>query len=274
MSLCEQEVAEYTGHKYCVALNSCGSALFLSLKCAGVKPGDKVLTNAFTFTAVPSAIEHAGGVCVYVETEWGLRLDIEDLEQKIKDSGAKYLMVSHMRGKICDLDAVLALCEKHGVYMIEDAAHSMGVLYKGKHTGHHGKIACVSSQSYKIINSGEGGFLLTDDPEVAAATAVYAGAYEKLSLKHLAVPGPEYFEKIVKQLPNYSLRMHAVSAAMIRPQIKTIDARREKYNARYATFSACLNALPGVEVPEQYECVTPIQDSIQFNLKEATDVQI
>ena len=83
VSICEKEVAEYTGHKYCVALNSCGSALFLALKCAGVQPGDKVLTNAFTFTAVPSAIEHAGGKCVYVETEWGLRLDIADLEKKM-----------------------------------------------------------------------------------------------------------------------------------------------------------------------------------------------
>ena len=61
VSLCEKELCDYTGHKYCVALNSCGSALFLALKCAGVKQGDKVLTNAFTFTAVPSAIEHAGG---------------------------------------------------------------------------------------------------------------------------------------------------------------------------------------------------------------------
>lgn len=194
VSLCEKELCDYTGHKYCVALNSCGSALFLALKIAGVKPGDKVLTNAFTFTAVPSAIEHAGGKCVYVETDWGLRIDIEDLEKKMVTSGAKYLMVSHMRGKICDLDAVQALCDKNGVYLIEDAAHSLGVYYKGKHTGHHGRISAVSSQSYKMINSGEGGFLLTNDPDVGAAAAVYAGAYEALNAKHITVPGPEYFK--------------------------------------------------------------------------------
>ena len=194
VSLCEKELVDYTGHKYCVALNSCGSALFLALKCAGVQPGDKVLTNAFTFTAVPSAIEHAGGVCVYCETDWGLRIDLEDLEKKMISSGAKYLMVSHMRGKICDLDKVVELCEKHDVYLIEDAAHSLGVFWKGKHTGHHGRISAVSSQSYKMINSGEGGFLLTNDPDVGAAAAVYAGAYEALNAKHITVPGPEYFK--------------------------------------------------------------------------------
>ena len=79
VSKCEVEIAEYTGHKYCVALNSCGSAIMLMMKCAGLQPGDEVLSNAFTFGAVPSAIEHAGGkvrcvlspvisehLCVYV----------------------------------------------------------------------------------------------------------------------------------------------------------------------------------------------------------------
>ena len=72
-----------------MALNSCGSALFLALLCAGVQPGDKVLTNAFTFTAVPSAIHHAQGKCVYVETEEGFRIDCDDLEKKMISSGAK-----------------------------------------------------------------------------------------------------------------------------------------------------------------------------------------
>ena len=84
VSLCEKAIAEYTGHKYCVALNSCGSALALMLKAAGVQQGDKVLSNAFTFGAVPSAIEHAGGVAVYVESTEGYVMDVEDLEKKLK----------------------------------------------------------------------------------------------------------------------------------------------------------------------------------------------
>jgi dTDP-4-amino-4,6-dideoxygalactose transaminase len=274
VSICEKEVGEYTGHKYVVALNSCGSALFLALKAAGVQPGDKVLTNAFTFTAVPSAIEHSGGEAVYVETDAGFRIDVGDLEKKIKSSGAKFLMVSHMRGKIADMDAIAALCDEHGVYLIEDAAHSIGVLWNGKHTGHHGRIAAISSQSYKMLNSGEGGFLITNDPEAGAAAAVYAGAYEALHVKHITVPDASYFGDLSNQLPNYSLRMHAVTAAMIRPQISTIDERRERYNVRYYKMTERLNALPGVEVPEQLPQVTIVGDSVQFTLADATTQQI
>lgn len=211
---------------------------------------------------------------MYVETDAGFRIDVGDLEKKIKSSGAKFLMVSHMRGKIADMDAISALCDEHGVYLIEDAAHSIGVLWNGKHTGHHGRIAAISSQSYKMLNSGEGGFLITNDPEAGAAAAVYAGAYEALHVKHLAVPDASYFGDLSNQLPNYSLRMHAVTAAMIRPQIATIDERRERYNVRYYKMSERLNALPGVAVPEQLPQVTIVGDSVQFTLAEATTQQI
>jgi len=278
VSQCEKKIGEYTGHDYVVSLNSCGSALFLALKCAGVQPGDKVLTNAFTFTAVPSAIEHAGGVAVYCETDWGFRIDVDDLEAKMKSSGAKYLMVSHMRGKIADMDRIAALCEAYGVFLVEDAAHAIGVLWNGRHSGHHGRIACISSQSYKMLNSGEGGFLLTNDKEMGARAAVYAGAYEKLHTKHLMVPEAEVFESLdlANELPNYSLRMHAVTAAMIMPQIETIDARRAQYNARYYRMVDSLNGWnPGhVHVPDQLEQVTIVGDSVQLTLKDASAAQI
>lgn len=269
VSICEKEIGEYTGHKYVVSLNSCGSALFLALKCVGVQPGDKVLTNAFTFTAVPSAIEHAQAEAVYVESEAGLRIDADDLITKIEESGAKYLMVSHMRGKIADMDRLVEICKKYDVVLLEDCAHSIGVKWNGKHTGHHGVVACISSQSYKMLNSGEGGFLLTDDPIIGAKAAVYAGAYEALHTKHLTVPDADVFGDLPNQLPNYSLRMHAVTAAMIRPQITTIDERAEKYNARYYKLAAKMNDLPYVFVPEQYPQVSIVGDSLQFSLPDA-----
>jgi dTDP-4-amino-4,6-dideoxygalactose transaminase len=84
VSMCEKDIIDYTGQKYCVALNSCGSAIMLMMKTAGLKPGGKVLSNAFTFGAVPSAIEHAGGKAVYVETTMDMLIDTEDLEKKLK----------------------------------------------------------------------------------------------------------------------------------------------------------------------------------------------
>lgn len=270
VSKCEVEIAAYTGHKYCVALNSCGSALMLLLKTTGCKPGDKVISNAFTFGAVPSAIEHAGGKAVYVESNYDHVIDMEDLEKKLKDNpDCNHVMISHMRGKLGDMKGIKALCDKYDAILLEDCAHSLGVRYEDEHSGHVGVACGISSQSYKMINSGEGGFLLTDDPEIAAKTAVYAGAYEGLSAKHSTVPGPEYFKDLPVQIPNYSLRMNALAAAVVRPQIKTLDERIAKYNKRYSDLCERMEARVGghMTIPQLTpEVSLMVHDSFQFNL--------
>lgn len=278
VSKCEVEIADYTGHKYCVGLNSCGSAIMLMMKCAGLQPGDEVLSNAFTFGAVPSAIEHAGGKAVYVESDYNHCMDITDLEKKLVEyPNVKFCLISHMRGKLADMDAVKDACDRHGVTLLEDCAHSLGVSWKGKHSGHMGKVAAISSQSYKMINSGEGGFLLTDDPEIAAKCAVYAGAYEGLSTKHTTVPPLEFFGDLPNQIPNYSVRMSNLAAAVIRPQIKTLDERRAKYNSRYAFVTKKLTERKGhlLSVPVNTPGMDPVHDSLQFNLsQDITDQQV
>jgi len=278
VSKCEVEIAKYTGHKYCVALNSCGSAIMLMMKCAGLQPGDEVLSNAFTFGAVPSAIEHAGGKAVYVESDYNHCMDIDDLEKKLVEyPNVKFCLISHMRGKLADMDKVKDACDRHNVVLLEDCAHSLGVSWKDKHSGHIGKVAAISSQSYKMINSGEGGFLLTDDAEIAAKCAVYAGAYEALAAKHTTVPGPEVFGDLPNQIPNYSVRMSALAAAVIRPQILTLDERREKYNKRYAFVTEKLVERKGqyLSIPVNTPGMTPVHDSLQINLShDITDEQV
>ena len=279
VSQCEEAIIDYTGHKYCVALNSCGSAIMLMMKCTGLEPGDKVLSNAFTFGAVPSAIEHAGGKAVYVESTDAYVMDVEDLEKKLKaNPDAKHVLVSHMRGKLGDMNAISDICEKYGATLLEDCAHSLGVFWEGKHSGHKGRVAAISSQSYKMINSGEGGFLMTDDAEIAAKCAVYAGAYEGLAAKHTTVPGPEVFGDMPKEIPNYSLRMSALAAAVIKPQVKTLDERSEKYNARYETLVSKITARMGDYIsvsPITEGCTRPVHDSLQFNLsQDLTDEQV
>ena len=149
---------------------------------------EQVLSNAFTFTAVPSAIVHCGAEPVYVDCEENYILDLVDLERKMVSSGAKWLCVSHMRGKLSDMDGIAELCNTHGVRFIEDCAHSLGVQWNGTHSGHHGEIACISSQSYKMLNSGEGGFALTDDDVLAAKLIMVIGAYEKCVTPVLCQP--------------------------------------------------------------------------------------
>lgn len=274
VSAVEKDLCEYTGHKYCVAVNSCGSAIFMAMKVAGLQYGDKVLSNAFTFQAVPSAIEHAGGVPVYVDCEDNFVIDVEDLRRKAIDSGAKFCVVSHMRGKVAEMDQIKEMCDEMGIVLIEDCAHSLGVTWKGQHTGHHGVVACISSQSYKMLNSGEGGFLLTNDDVMAAKAICYAGSYEKLYTKHLMRPADEVFEAVKKSTPNYSLRMHAVSAAMLRPQIATLDERIAVYNRRYEYVEMRLNSLEHCYVPTQLPEVGIVADSIQFHLTDFTPAQL
>lgn len=272
VSQCEMEVAKYTGHKYCVALNSCGSALMLLLKTTGLKHGGKVLSNAFTFGAVPSAIEHAGGKAVYVESTMDMVIDVQDMELKLQQNpDCKHVLISHMRGKVADMATIKALCDKYDAILLEDCAHSLGVQYGGQHSGHVGVACAISSQSYKMINSGEGGFLLTDDEDIAAQTAVYAGAYEALSSKHVTVPEKKYFKDYPTTLPNYSLRMSNLAASVIKPQIKTLDERIEKYNNRYYKLASFLEDRVGehLTIPQ----LTPevdlmVHDSLQFNLDE------
>jgi dTDP-4-amino-4,6-dideoxygalactose transaminase len=279
VSQCEIEVTKYTGHKYCVALNSCGSALMLLLKTSGLEHGGEVISNAFTFGAVPSAIEHAGGKAVYVESDYNHVMDVADLEIKLKSHpNCKHVMVSHMRGKVADMDAIADLCEKYDAILLEDCAHSLGVRWQDKHTGHKGIACAISSQSYKMINSGEGGFFLTDDALMAAKCAVYAGAYEGLSSKHVTVPGPEIFGNLPNELPNYSVRMSNLAAAVIKPQMKTLEERIEKYNRRYAKLTATLESRVGhlLSIPVNTPGVTtPVHDSLQMNLShDMTDDQV
>ena len=106
----------------------------LMLKTAGVEHGDKVISNAFTFGAVPSAIEHAGGKAVYVESNYDHVIDITDLEKKLQDNpDCNHVLISHMRGKLADMDAIKDLCDKYDAILLEDCAHSLGVIWKGKH---------------------------------------------------------------------------------------------------------------------------------------------
>jgi dTDP-4-amino-4,6-dideoxygalactose transaminase len=272
VSQCEKAVTEYTGHKYCVALNSCGSALMLLLKTTGLKHGEKVMSNAFTFGAVPSAIEHAGGKAVYVESTMDMVIDTDDLEKKMSENpDCKHVLISHMRGKLADMATIKTICDKHGAVLLEDCAHSLGVHYKDQHSGHVGKACAISSQSYKMINSGEGGFLLTDDEDIAAQTAVYAGAYEALSAKHVTVPSVEHFKDYPVTLPNYSIRMSNLAASVIIPQIATLDERIAKYNRRHDKMAASLSERIGehLTIPKLTPEVSQmVHDSLQFNLDE------
>ena len=263
VALLEAEFAALLGAKYALAVASCSAALFLSLKALDLPRGARVLIPAFTFAAVPSAVVHADCLPVLVEVGSNYRVDMADFAAKLDDSIVAVL-ISHMRGHTSDMDAIMALCDARGIPVIEDAAHSLGTTWKGQNIGTIGKIGCFSFQSYKLVNAGEGGILITDDPELAARCIIMSGAYEENWKKH---PGLQNsFGHWQNRLPLYNMRMANLSAAVIRPQLKEIAGRVTKGRANHDHVADALNTCAWLDVPPPLPGEARAPDSIQFNL--------
>jgi len=263
VALLEAEFAEMLGARYALAVSSCSAALFLSLKALDLPKDAKVLIPAFTFAAVPSSVVHADCVPVLVEVGENYRVDMEDFARKLLDADA--VMISHMRGHTSDMDRIMALCDAAGVPVIEDAAHSLGTVWAGRNIGTIGKVGCFSFQSYKLVNAGEGGIMITDDPEIAARAIIMSGAYETNWKKH---PGlTNSCAHWQNKLPLYNLRMQNLSAAVIRPQLPLVAERVAKGRAGHDRVAAKLNRSAHLAVPEALGPEERAPDSIQFNLE-------
>ena len=262
VALLEGEFAELMGARYALAVASCSAALFLSLKALDLPRGAKVLIPAFTFAAVPSAVVHAECEPVLVEVGENYRVDMDDFAAKLPGAGA--VLISHMRGHTSDMDAILALCDAAGVPVVEDAAHSLGTTWHGRKIGTIGKIGCFSFQSYKLVNAGEGGMLITDDPELAARCVIMSGAYEHNWKKH---PGLQNSYMLWQnKLPLYNMRMQNLSAAVIRPQLPEVAGRVAKGRAGHDRVAERLNQSAYLAVPPPLTPEERAPDSIQFNL--------
>jgi dTDP-4-amino-4,6-dideoxygalactose transaminase len=268
VSLLERECAEYVGARYCLGLSSCGSAVYVALKSVGVGPEDKVLCNAFTLAPVPGAVENAGADPVFVEIDEDYLTDLNDLENKARLSGAEYLLLSHMRGHIVDMDRVCEICNRLDLTLIEDCAHTVGGRWGDRFTGTFGLVGCYSSQTYKHMNSGEGGLLVTDEEDVIARAILYSGSY-MLYDRHSSRPPLEVFEHYKRQIPNFSLRMSNLVAALIRPQLADLDRQCRRWNQRYELLETELAGIDHIRVPRRHAKEGYVGSSLQFSL---TDV--
>ena len=262
-SLLETEYAAFQGAKYCLAVTSGGQAMQIALRAAGLRPGDKILANAYTLAPVPGAMHAAGAEVVLVEIDAAWHIDLDDLRAKAASSGARFLMLSHMRGHIADMDAICAICEEFGIIMIEDCAHTMGAMWNGTRSGNFGRVACFSTQTYKHMNSGEGGFLTTDDDEIAARAVIMSGSY-MLYGAHGAIPPEEVFRKVRLETPNCSARMDNLRAAILRPQLSQLADNVRRWNARWQVLARGCAAIDGITVPERAQHEAFVGSSFQF----------
>jgi dTDP-4-amino-4,6-dideoxygalactose transaminase len=271
VSLLEREFATFMGVKYALAVSSCSAALFLSLKALGLPRGARVLIPAFTFAAVPSSIVHADCVPVLAEVGENFRLNIDDFADRLDDN-ISAVIISHMRGHTSDMDAIMSLCAQRNIPVIEDAAHSLGTTWHGKKIGTIGQIGCFSFQSYKLLNAGEGGIMITNDPDIVARAVIMSGAYEHNWKKHQtqteedAQALAEAFTRWQNQLPLYNLRLNNLSAALVRPQLAEVARRVSDGRRNHDYVASKLNSSPWIDVPQKLVPEERAPDSIQFNL--------
>lgn len=263
VAMLEREFAAFTGAAYALAVASGGYAMSCALRALGVGAGDKILSNGWTLAPVPGAIASVGAVPVFVETTQDLTIDLEDLALKACESGARVLLLSHMRGHICDMDRLMDVARDNDLQVIEDCAHTMGAAWRGVPSGRHGVIGCYSTQTYKHINSGEGGLLVTDDAEVMARAVVLSGSY-MLYGKHTAAPPVDMFENVKYDTPNISGRMDHLRAAILRPQLAALPQQVARWNALYRMLEAGLRNIPGLQVIERPAQESIVGSSFQF----------
>ncbi len=183
------------------------------------------------------------------------------------------LLLSHMRGHMCDMDRLMAICDAAGITVIEDCAHTMGAKWGETYSGRHGVMGCYSCQTYKHVNAGEGGLLVSDDAALMARAIMLSGSY-MLFERHLAGPPKEAFAEAKYETPNISGRMDHLRAAILRPQLADLDTQVQRWNARYVAVEQGLKDTAGLTVIERGEKEHFVGSSIQFLLEGWSDVAV
>lgn len=165
----EEEICDYTGNRYAVALSSGTAALHLAVKLAGVRPGDKVFCSDMTFDATVNPVAYEKGIQVFIDSEyetWNMNPKaLERAFEKFPDVRA--VIVANLYGTPAKLDEIKNICDRNGAVLIEDAAESLGAVYKGVQTGTFGTYNAISFNGNKIITTSGGGMLLTDEQDAA-----------------------------------------------------------------------------------------------------------
>jgi dTDP-4-amino-4,6-dideoxygalactose transaminase len=241
----ERELCDYFGSKHALAVASGTAALALAIMAAGIPAGSLIACPGFTFVATPSAIVLAGCVPFLVEVEENLHLDLADLRHRWSPD-IKAIMVVHMRGFASDLDALVEFAAEMGVPLFEDAVPALGAELNGRKLGTFGLAGGFSTQSDKSLNSGEGGFLLTDDSDLYARAVVLAGAYEGRCSRHFG-DDPMPLDTDLA-LPLLSLRMDEIRAALLRSELIRLPTRLAAFHRNYDYVATALADLAGIEI--------------------------
>ena len=236
----EREFATYIGAEHAVALSSGTAALHLALLLAGVGPDDEVLVSTLTFCASVNPILYQGGRPTFIDSEsvsWNLDPNLVEDVLRARDQAGKRpkaLVAVHLYGQTADLDPLVALCERYGVTLVEDAAEALGATYNGRAPGTFGQSGIFSFNGNKIITTSGGGMLVTDEADLAAHARKLATQARD------AAPHYEHSEV------GFNYRLSNVLAGIGRGQLRVLDERVDARRAHFAYYKEHLGDLPGV----------------------------
>jgi dTDP-4-amino-4,6-dideoxygalactose transaminase len=243
----EREFAEFIGAKHALAVNSCTAALHLALEAVGVGPGDEVITTPMTFTATAAVIEHLGARPVFADCiPETLNIDPAQIERRISPR-TKAILPVHFAGQACDMDAINAVARAHGVPVIEDAAHAIPTLYRGRMVGTLSDVTCFSFYATKNVTTGEGGMVVTDRDDIA----------ERMRLMHLHGMSKDAWKRYTQNgswsyeilAPGFKYNLTDIAAAIGIHQLRKCHAFHRRRLAIADQYDAAFADLPGVSIP-------------------------
>lgn len=243
----EELIAEYTGARYAIALNSCTAALHLSLIALGIGKGDEVITTSFTFASTGNVIVHVGAKPVFVD----IKKDTGNIDpEKIKEAitpRTRAIMPVHYAGQPCDIEAIMEIAREHNLYVIEDAAHVIGAEYKGKKIGTFGDTTCFSFYATKNMTTGEGGALTTDNDELADKFKILRlHGISKDAWKRYSAAGSWYYE--IEDC-GWKYNMTDMQAALGIHQLKKLDKFIETRREYVQIYNEGFRKLDGIITP-------------------------
>jgi dTDP-4-amino-4,6-dideoxygalactose transaminase len=247
MTTLESEWAAYVGRDDCLLFNSGTAAIHAALYGIGVGPGDEVITTSYTFAGTWQPILHQGAVPVFVDIDRrSYNLDPRRVEAAITPR-TKAIIAVHIGGLPADLDELVAIAERHGLYLIEDACQAHGATYHGRQVGSFGVVGCYSLNSSKILSGGEGGLLVADDPDVLArARRLRVFGEDIPELQKLTGWN---FRPYTSHSIGWNYRHQEMPAALARSQLQRLPEYIETGQRNAAVLDRRLAEIPGLTPP-------------------------
>ena len=250
----EAEFAQTVGVRHSVAVNSCTAAMHLALESIGLKPGDEVITTPYTFAATAEVIRYFDARPVFVDIDrQTFNIDIEKIENAISERTMAILPV-HIGGLASEMDAVCSLASKHGLRVIEDAAHAFPSTYKGTMIGGLSDLTCFSFYATKTITTGEGGMICTNDEGLADRCRIMSlHGISKDAWKRYTAEGTWYYEIIA---PGYKYNMTDIAAAMGIAQLRKAETMRRRRAEIASRFTKAFSHFVELQIPaERQDCI-------------------